>query len=144
MHSGVYQSLGLNVSHCVRLQDDGIGQQWQYKRKKSNTCFDVIWSVMYDSISNTTICCIFDTLLSCWCVVFVIIYLLALLYYFKSVHMSCSTTKLTKWNVGSAKRIRSAWAGHFNSIGSVSTWHAGGLEFDPHVRHILLIFVETW
>ena len=28
-------------------------------------------------------------------------------------------------------------AGRGSSIGSMSAWHAKGLEFDPHVRHIL-------
>ena len=29
-------------------------------------------------------------------------------------------------------------AGCGSLIGGVSTWHAGGPEFDPHVQHILL------
>ena len=29
------------------------------------------------------------------------------------------------------------WTGRGSSIGSVSPWHASGLEFDPHVRQIL-------
>ena len=29
-------------------------------------------------------------------------------------------------------------AGCGSWIGSMSTWHASGSEFDPHIRHILL------
>ena len=32
---------------------------------------------------------------------------------------------------------KSVQTGHSSSIGSVSTWHASGPKFDPHVRHIL-------
>ena len=32
---------------------------------------------------------------------------------------------------------RPLWAGRGSSIGSVSTWHASGPEFDSHIRHIL-------
>ena len=31
-----------------------------------------------------------------------------------------------------------SFTGRGRSVGSVSSWHASGPEFDPHVRHILM------